>query len=63
MTTTRKTVTERAPGGGMGQSLSGLVGNVDPESFKNILEGLSPDGARQLVQTRTGKKLKRRGGF
>ena len=40
-----------------------LAGNVDPEVFKNLLDGKSPDGKRHLVQRRTGDVMKRRAGF
>ena len=48
---------------GEGASELGLKGVVNPEHFKNILEGLSPDGSKRLVQERKGEKIERRAGF
>lgn len=48
---------------GEGAKKLGLSGEVKPEEFKNILEGLSPDGERELVQRRNGKVRQRRAGF
>lgn len=41
----------------------GLSGEVDPDVFENLLNGLSPDGTKELVQRRNGHHLKRRAGF
>ncbi|QEG35906.1 MobF family relaxase [Bythopirellula goksoeyrii] len=48
---------------GAGSRALGLTGEVDPAELKNILEGLSPDGTKQLVQKRKGEKIQRRAGF
>lgn len=48
---------------GPGADALGLTGNVTPAAFKNLLEGLSPDGERELVQRRIDGKVKRRAGF
>lgn len=41
----------------------GLSGEVDAEAFQNLLDGKSPDGQTDLVQQRSGERLKRRAGF
>ena len=48
---------------GGGAKYLGLTENVNSEEFKNLLEGLSPDGQRRLVQTRQQGQVKRRAGF
>lgn len=40
-----------------------LDGEVDPAAFENLLNGLFPDGTKELVQLRKGNQLKRRAGF
>ncbi|QDV43906.1 Multifunctional conjugation protein TraI [Stieleria neptunia] len=49
---------------GAGARKLGLEGEeVSPETFKNLLEGLSPDGKERLVQQRKKGQIKRRAGF
>lgn len=48
---------------GEGAEALGLVGDVDPNQFKNILEGMSPDGNDVLVQKVNGKERQRRSAF
>lgn len=48
---------------GQGAKALGLEGKVDPGEFENLLQGLSPDGTKALVQQRNGSQLKRRAGF
>ena len=46
---------------GEGSAKLGLTGQVEPEQFKNTLEGFSPDGSKRLVQERNGKVSNRAG--
>lgn len=49
---------------GAGAKQLGLEGEeVSPETLKNLLEGLSPDGNERLVQVRQKGQIKRRAGF
>ena len=48
---------------GGGAKELGLAGDVDPDSFSNVLKGLSPDGEHSLVQLRRRGQQKRRSGF
>lgn len=48
---------------GNGAEQLGLSGNVDPNAFRNVLEGLSADGSERLVQQRSRGQIKRRAGF
>jgi len=48
---------------GEGAKVLGLVGEVNPEEFANLLKGLAPDGSRALVQLQNNSERKRRAGF
>ena len=45
---------------GGGAKELGLAGDIDPDSFSNVLKGLSPDGEHSLVQLRRRGQQKRR---
>jgi len=53
------------PGGwwGEGAEALGLTGDVTPEVFENLLNGLSPDGTKSLVQQQSGSEKKRLAGI
>lgn len=47
---------------GTGAEALGLAGQIDPNVFQNLLNGRSPDGAKDLVQQRSGS-IRHRAGF
>ncbi|MCA9195292.1 MAG: relaxase domain-containing protein [Planctomycetales bacterium] len=46
---------------GPGANALGLIGEVQESVLKNLLEGLSPDGQKRLVQKRAGTIVRRAG--
>ncbi len=48
---------------GEGAKALRLTGQVNPKEFKRVLQGMSPDGKRELVQIRKNSPTKRRAGF